>query len=535
MFMSRYFQIILPALICLNLVSCSLMPDEMRTAEQVMESAPDSALTILQQLSPDKYSSESNRALYGLLLFRALDKNLLPLKPDSLIDFSINYYHTHADYEHLAYCYLYKGRAYKYDFQNEKAMACYLKALDYAHNKKDDLLLGRINSDMGDIYNSQRDYMQARQRFILAYDCFTRDNNSIPAYYSLIDIGITHYASKRYDSAQIYFHQVYRQAKDSMTTGAALHEIGLCYYHAKQYDSALYYLRKVIHYPYIANNRAIRYYYLADLFFDLGKVDSANYYALNALQYAPDIRTQRECYRILVNSESKTGNITALTQYMAKYQDCSDSIRKIDAQTKGSVLETIHITTNEVQKSKKRLWYLLGIILTGTVLGFILFIQLKRRNKTEINESEKQYREQKADIRKGVMLNHRDALLQKIEKTKKAQTPERKKASQANKELMDRKLYDDLLHLNDLEFFYREMDAVLNNLVSKLNSRYPGITEKEKIWCCLHLLNLSTADMYILLDYSVNGLKTMRQRLSQKLDLAGVSELNSFLHKIISE
>jgi len=527
-------RILFPFL-CLYFMGCSLMPNEMKTTENLIENNPDSALIILKKMSPDKYGTKSTRALYGLLMFRALDKTHLPLKPDSLIDFSIDYYQKHSDYDHLACCYLYKGRVYKYNFQNEKAIVCYLKALDIAQNNKDNLLLGRINSDMGDIYNSQRDYILARQRFNQAYNYFTLANYPVFAFYSLLDIGITHYSTKEFDSAQIYFNRVYRQAKDSITKGAAIQEIGLCYDNAKQYDSALVYLRKVIHYPYTQNNRAIRYYYLADLFSDLKNVDSSNYYALKALKYSPEIRTQRECYRILVNSESEKGNIAALTDYMKKYQDCTDSIRKIDAQTKGSILESIHLTTNEVQRSKQRFWYLMGLILLGTGFVIFLFIRIKKRNKKTITETEKQYIEQKVNIQKGVMFNHRDALLHKINETKKNQSTERKKASFDKKELMDRKLYEELLHLNDLEFFYREMDTVLNKLVTKLTNRYSGLTQKEICWCCLCLLDIPTTDILLILNYKVDSLNKMKQRLAQKINLTSVSKLNDFLENILSE
>ena len=48
---------------------------------------------------------------------------------------------------------------------------------------------------------------------------------------------------------------------------------------------------------------------------------------------------------------------------MLKYQAASDSIRRIDSQTKGSVIETIHTTKQEVAQGKQRNWYLIIIIL----------------------------------------------------------------------------------------------------------------------------------------------------------------------------
>jgi hypothetical protein len=89
------------------------VPEELKTADRLIETSPDSALQILQQISPNLYKSPSNHAYYGLLFVRAMDKMLIPLKTDTLLDYSLNYYLTHHDNEQLATCYLYKGRNYK--------------------------------------------------------------------------------------------------------------------------------------------------------------------------------------------------------------------------------------------------------------------------------------------------------------------------------------------------------------------------------------------------------------------------------------
>ena len=112
---------------------------------------------------------------------------------------------------------------------------------------------------------------------------------------------------------------------------------------------------------------------------------------------------------------------------------------------------------------------------------------------------------------------------------------ERKKACHAENVLQDRKIYDELLQIHNPELFFSEMDSVLNNLVTKLKKQYPSLTTKEISWCCLTLLNIPTTDIYLLLDYTVDGLKSMRKRLARKVNLNGVAELNNFLLKMLTE
>jgi len=528
----------LPAflLLCLSLAACSLMPNELKQTESLIETAPDSALHILQHLTPDKYTSDESRALYGLLMIQALDKKLLPLKPDSLLDFSIAYYQEHPDKDRLATCYLYKGQIFKYAFRYEDAISWYLRALDVLENKDNNILLGRINYNIADIYLYQREYNQATKKYIQAYSYFKKANLSSSAFYSLINVGKSYSQAKLYSKAQPYFYKVYRETKDSIIKGFAIQDIGINYYKSKQNDSALFYLRKSLPYPYLMNNRAIRYYYLADLFFDINKLDSAYFYAINSFKYKPDIRTQKECYRIIVNCRTIEGNIDELNKYMVKYQDCADSIQKIDAQTKGSVIETIHTTKQEVVKTKSWLWYLLYTLIGVVVSAIGIYIFKHNRNIKDRQLQEENHLKQKAVMRKRVIGDKRTLLQQKIKEIKEAHLTEHKAVSPQEKEEQIRKIYEDLLHINDQRFFFEEMDIVLNKLVTKLQTRYSDIKPKELIWCCLHLLKIPSHDMLILLDYKThNSLKMLKSRLSDKFELDNAALLGAFLMNILSE
>jgi len=514
---------------------CSVVPADMKIADQLIETAPDSALYILQHLKPDILKSSSNRAFYGLLLVRTLDRNLLPLKPDSLLDFSIHYYLIHNDIEKLATCYLYKGRGYKYNLQYEKAMDYYLKGLDAAYLSNNEVLLGRINLDMGDIYTIQNESLLARQKYRKSYSCFTKAGYQPQAFYALLNIGRTWYTSKNYKNAQLFYRQISVFTKDSLQKGALLQEIALNYYKYHKFDSAIFYFKQSIQYPFIGNNLAIRYTNLAGLFFDLCVLDSACLYAKNAFKHHPDIRNQRECYRILGNCAYTFNDLKAFNLYMKCYQDCSDSIRKIDTQTRASILESMHNASNDVVNTKTKIGYSIVfflLIILAVVLYSFYWVHLYKEEKLQLTKS---HFKQKANIRKEVIMNHGETLIHKIDEIKLKQSAIRKKASFAEKELMDRKLYDEFLHLNDIDYFYRQMDAVLNKMVTKLQTRYPNLTQKEICWCCLHLLRIPINDIYMLLDYKVSSLKKMKQRLAQKINLTGVPQIYVFLEDILSE
>ena len=509
------------------MVGCSLMPNELKLAERIIETSPDSALHILQRMKPVHLMSTGDRALYGLLMFQALDKNKMPLKPDSLIDFSLRYYQNSNDKTHLALCYLYKARNYKAAQQYDEATVLYLKALDYSQDRKDYNMLGKIYADIGDICSIQQDYKEALKKYQLSVSYFKLAGKSIDASYRIIAIGRTYRLAKNYKFAHNYYLQALSQAKDSILCGIALQEIGINYYSAKRFDSAQYYLHKSIRFPFKSTNYAIRCYYLADLFFDTEKYDSAYHYASIALKYPADFFIQRECYRLLANTEYLKGHFKEMAVFMTHFQACSDSVRKVESQTKTTVLENLYQTNDKVSKTKHYLLLLGSIIPIIILLSLLIVNQLRKRNKGK--EKELEQVEEKLN-EKQVLL--RDSLIQKIDEAKLSNATIYKKASLKERELLDKELYNNFLHVNDWPNFKKLMDKTFNNLITNLEDKYTDINRKEMIWCCLFLLDIPSADIALVLDSQSGSLYKLKQRLTQKMNLNSTKEFNQLLKEL---
>lgn len=517
------YRIFIPYIFLL-FVGCSLLPNKMKTAEQLMETSPDSALQLLQQIKPNQSLSDADRALYGLLLFEALDKKYLPLKPDSAINYSLDYYQSKNDKFRLAKCYFYKGRMYKNAQQYDEATELYLKALDNCQDKKDYGLMGKIYGDMGYICSIQQDYIKAREKNQLAVDCLNRIGKTTAACFRIIDIGITYRCEKKYTEALQYYRKAISISPDSNLLGTAFQEIGTVYQYTNHFDSAQIYYKKSLHFPCKENNYSIRCCTLAELFFLTSKYDSAVHYATIALKYPSNFQSKRECFRVLANSKYSQGDFKSMGIYLSKYQDCTDSIRKIDTQTKSTVLENIHKTTETAHKTKRYLvilgWAIPFII---SISLFILF-RLRQRNKGK----EKQLVEVELQLTEK-QLSLKNNFIQKIEESKSLHMEEYRKSPLAKREAMDKEVYNVCLHLNDWKVFSESMNRTFNNTVSFLEKTYPDITRKEITWCCLYLLNIHSGDMALVLDCKPESLYKLKQRLAQKMKLKTTLELNQLL------
>ena len=226
-----HFKISIFLLFIISLfVGCTIVPEQMKTAERILDTHPDSALYILQHLKPENYKSASNKALFGLLLYQAMKRNDLNIQPDSVIDFSIKHYLNQNDKIHLAGCYLYKGYMLKHIQSYDEASVLYLKAIDCLHNKKENALLGEIYSDIGDISSIQQDYKESLKKYNYSFDYFNKANKIIEARFILLSIGREYNYLKDFKTAQLYYHRAISKMTDSMLFGTAYQEMGINYY-----------------------------------------------------------------------------------------------------------------------------------------------------------------------------------------------------------------------------------------------------------------------------------------------------------------
>ena len=174
---------------------------------------------------------------------------------------------------------------------------------------------------------------------------------------------------------------------------------------------------------------------LSDLFFDIEQFDSAYKYANLALKYPTTYFNQRDCYRILANTEYNRGNLRQMAKYMSKYQIYTDSIRKVETQTKTSVLEKLHDSDQQTTGIKKNMiWTVstLVIILIGFIWIAYRFYQQIQSKRTQIYT----YKQELLQKQEFVAQN----LTQKLAETRELQASARKKATPEQRITLDKEL-----------------------------------------------------------------------------------------------
>jgi tetratricopeptide (TPR) repeat protein len=516
-------------LIIFMLASCQQTSQKLRLAEEIIETQPDSALKILKEIDYQNEKFDRNKALYGVLMFKALDKNYLTLAPDSLINFSMEFYQNKNDNEKLGEALFYKGRSYNYANQYENATKLYMLALDNLKGSNNYNLLEKVYSDLGHISIVQNEFEEALRKFQKAVFYASKTNKNVLE--ERINIANVYRYQKKFNKAHQIYKEVIRKSSDSIISGLALQEIGVNFFRENKYDSAAYYLNESLKFPAKDTGQAVRLYMLADSFFELNQLDSAIIIAEKSLTFPANYFTKRECYRILANTCYLKKDFKSMAEYMTHYQAMVDSVSKIDSQTKTTVIEQVHLSTTKAKKKSGQVYWLISLIALILALGVFISYRFIRRNRI-ISEQKKA-----VEASLSVSINEkeqnkfmlRESLKELIDKNKALKSNGKKNADVllSNETIFE--IYNQALQLNDYALFGQKINAAYNNMVCELAIKFPAINQKEMLYCCFVLLNIPQNHAMVLLETTSNGLYKIRQRLAQKLELASTRELDDFL------
>ena len=512
-------------------VACSNVTNDLEKAELIAESAPDSAMSILNNYEYNSINDDQ-KALFGLIFIQLHDKKNLEIVHSKILNTSTEYYEKKNDKKHLTFCYFYTGRMFKYRLQYDKAMTFYLKALDCC-SSKDYFILGRINSDIGDVFTFQGNNKEAISKYQLSHDYFAKARNNIFAHYALIYIGKSFTYLKMYNNAQTKFNEVISSSKDSIVLGFAYLNAGINQYQAGKYRIACNFIKNSFNYPQIAARRPFQNLYLAESYFELGSNDSAKIFATSTLKLNPDIVVKRDCYRILANVAYNENNTLEFKKCLSLYQDYSDSIRNIYNQPKGKELEQIFLSEKKASSSQARIWFLVISIVLICITSIWLYHKIAKVNNKKIKDIEfKSIQEKKETIQD--IINRKKETLHNLIKEKKEtiNLKGKLKSGMSMNELL-MLYYDEYIHLSNPAYFKKEMNATLNGLYSKLENTYPDLREIEIQWACLSLLRFPNDEIMILLDYNSEAFKKMKQRFARKINASSVANIDLILHELM--
>ena len=145
---------LLPILFAFCFFSCQRHSDNWEKIcdiENYIESRPDSALTVLEAIDVEKLSSDEERAKYALYMSMALDKNYIDKTDFGILQPAIDYYENHGSATDKLRTFYYQGRIYQNGADSEKAMNCFVNALESSVSSDDHITIARCFYSQGTI------------------------------------------------------------------------------------------------------------------------------------------------------------------------------------------------------------------------------------------------------------------------------------------------------------------------------------------------------------------------------------------------
>lgn len=188
----RAKSIIIMSVSVVMLVACerhASTSEQMDIAEKLMNTKPDSALTILNSIHASGFKGK-DAARYALLKSMALDKNCIDTTTFDILEPAIDYYIKNGTPDEQFQTYYYQGRIYQNQGDDDSAMLSFMNACDLKQAVTDSLLLAHTFVAQGTLYLKQyktKEFIQNNMAAAKLYGAIGRDLLEIKSYTNAID------------------------------------------------------------------------------------------------------------------------------------------------------------------------------------------------------------------------------------------------------------------------------------------------------------------------------------------------------------
>lgn len=551
--------------VIISFLSCNQpnIKQSLDTIDCVIDSQPDSALFLLENIKKNYVIPTEDLPRYELTHIKAKDKCYIDLGKDtSTIIKILNYYKDKTNTSDKGWAYYYAGRVFQDANKRQEACKYYIEAANYAKKTSNNHLGCMSNYYLAEFHAEQFMFEKAITTYKLSLNYCQQTKKKKFESILLSSVGYLFGQNNQLDSALYYLEKAYTVAsnqKDTVQIANISNDLSVFLLEDKQYKKSKQYIKQSIdlHPDSIILSQ---YIILADIYLRMGKVDSA---IIKLKQIEDNILTSKDIYNKAIYyetlsnlNESKKEYASSLTYYKI-YTNYLDSIYKIKREISLSEIEHKYnyskIEKQNIQLSYERKITIFLIIALAVLLILIYHnLQLKIRNKkNKLYEAEEKlntmqlllekysnYKTTSKDIDK---LNEKEKeqlikklLLKQLDLSTKialmhAQNPEK---SQTFLSKFNELIYGEQrpfrLNWNEL---YPIFDILYKDFIKALRNKYPILVEKDIQLCCLLLIDLNTAEISFLMEQSINTVHKRKTEIRKKINMQAGTDIISFLRE----
>ena len=519
---------------------CSRVPhydSRLAAADSLMRTLPDSALALVEAVSPDSLSSEGDRAYRDLLLTQARYRCYIVATSDSAINRALNYYSNHSnEREKLTRAYIYKGAVMEELGHPDSAMF-YYKLAEVAADPGDYFNLGYVNMRIATLYQdhySQDTAAISHRKKAIDYFELLNDTNYLISCYG--DLGAL-FGTKYPDSAESCLNHAIELARLIHSPKQYTYISGLSgfyFYQYADYSRAKTLAMEVMRDGQECSRDRQFYFYAALSYLRLGMLDSAKY-VLAATPTPVDAVDSMNRLHVIAEIAKAEDDMASYAAHLEQSMDHRNQIMTSHLDDKPKVAETDFMRAQaekrEMAINRDRSLLVKTLLVAAILISLLLWlvrhmrIMARKRNeemiavKNELNDAiralqEKQQNLQLEQTSVTELFKYRsDALSElfnsiKFKSKDKQQDKMRSIIPLSSVILGLSNAYSVMkIELSDQfwEKMKRSVDGEYNGIVTFVENNYPELTLKERRLFCLLCANISPQIIRLCLNYTNAG------------------------------
>lgn len=494
-------------------------------ADSLMETRPDSSLSILESITFPQKLSRSDKAYYALLLTQARHKNYIPLKNDSLIKIAVDYYGDTKKNLKAVKAHYYLGATYWDMERTSFAVEEYLKAIQLASEENE--FVAMVYENLAECYEDENLYDIAMEAYRKA--CHIR-KAGIKQIFSLRGIGYVFLLQNQVDSALHYYQKAMDYAlaeKDSNWISGLNHDFAIAY---EQKGDHLEANRRISQAIQMADSvrKANLFWTKGQIMLNLNLPDSAWFY-FNEYKDDSNIYGKAICYDGLYQTEKDRGNWKTAVETADIYMALYDSIQHLsDSKELARLMDNYQLEEykKELSQHTRKIVIVLTVLffILVVVIGF-LFLWKDRKRKNHYIALQKKLTEKRVDLMRATdAIDFKEGANDKLVKLKEEQwqlcvSIFQTKEAYKKLLLLEKATPKQLLSLRPLVPFINE--TIRNDFIdimADLKGKSPSLTSDDLFYCILSLLHCSKNTIMELMDVSSDAIKTRKNRIKNKID-----------------
>lgn len=516
--------------------------ENLSQAEELIWTAPDSALHLLESISASRHLTGKEQADYALLLSLAQYRCYIPVSSDSLINLAIEYYKDKNDADKKGAAFYVKGcilEEYTKDIPN--ALLAYKEAEMCIPDMNEKRYVARIYSSLGYINKKSFHFDPAKEYYQKAVQANIDGKDTVAYASNLLNLSTLYYTLHQADSANRCINTLIDIAdslNDLDLQVKIYNNIANRKIFEKNYAEAEKYLIHAIRLssPHFPDKLSLG---LANLYAYTGQKEKADSLFTHLLS-CPDLLVRSNSYLDLLNyflashpqEHSYLNHYIALTDSIYK-ENRAEEVGKIQQKYDNEVLAR----TNDQLYFK---WILTSVVGSLICIIAVTFLQKKWRKANALQKQIEELEEKKKVLTSSSQENERYVIQiselesqindLKNEKRRLKYFIKKTKKSKENKEddyssifktylsITKDKTYDKELERDNLRQW---LNLTNQNFTDKLIKHYPVLSKSNQLMdvCCLTALNLSIEDIATLLGIGERTVERYTSDICKKVGL----------------